>query len=367
MPMPESSGVRVTQGKESIAIDAFSPEGKKVVAELVKKADLVLHCYRGGVAERMGVDFESVVTHNPTIMYHHGVGYGTEGPYCRRPAFAPTIAAGSGFAARSGGGGVDGAALSIDEIKAASLQLAGVQSGHPDGFAALAVAVALSMDIYLRDRGHGGQVSLTSMLSTMGHVMSDAMIDFTGAPPPAVTDPDQYGFQALYRLYETAEGGWIVLCAPTERAWEKLVAHLVDESGLGDLKFATAESRQANDAELVEVLANTFRQRPAMDWEQDLSAAGIGCAEVAPATGALGVGMFDPGGVADQMGWLTTVIHPLFGEHSRTTELVELSRSASRLGAGELIGGHTRSILQELGYDEAHIDELHARGIIEWP
>jgi crotonobetainyl-CoA:carnitine CoA-transferase CaiB-like acyl-CoA transferase len=364
MPMPESAGVRVTQGKESIAIDAFSGEGKKVLAELVKRADLILHCYRGGVAERMGVDFDSVVKLNSEVMFHHGVGYGTDGPYARRPAFAPTIAAGSGFAARSGGGGVEGIDRSIDEIKAASLGLGGVPAGHPDGFAALAVAVGLTLDLYLKDRGLGGQTSLTSMISTMGHVMSDTMIDFDDVPTAPSPDPDQYGFNALYRLYRSAGGGWIVLCAPTDAAWTRLVGVLSQPSLLDDERFVSAASRAEHDELLVKVLSDVFEHRRAGEWEQVLSAAGVGCAEVAPMTGGLAVGMFDPGGVADQSGWLTTVTHPLFDEHIRTTELVELSRSGATLGVGELIGGHTDSILRELGYDDDDITRLRAEGII---
>ena len=56
MPIPESAGVRVTQGKESIAVDVFTEEGLAIVIELARRADMVLHCYRGGVAERMGLD-----------------------------------------------------------------------------------------------------------------------------------------------------------------------------------------------------------------------------------------------------------------------------------------------------------------------
>lgn len=367
MPMPESAGVRVTQGKESIAVNAFSEEGRAILAELVRRADLVLHCYRGGVAERMGVDADTVLQVNPDVMYHHGVGYGIDGPYCRRPAFAPTIAAGSGFAARCGGGGIEGVELTIEEIKKATVRLGGTPSGHPDGFAALAVAVALALDLYARDRGHGGQATLTSMLSTMGHIMSDALVEYEGAPPPVETDPDGYGFHAMYRLYEAADRRWIVLCAPTERAWEKLRRALPASAGLDDPRFATASARSSHDADLTARLAEVFGQRPAAEWERDLSAAGVGCAEVAPYGGALAVAMFEPGGVADQNGWLTTVTHPIFGEHVRTTELVRLSRSGSRLGAGETIGGHTRAILRELGYDDDRIDDLRARGIVgEW-
>jgi crotonobetainyl-CoA:carnitine CoA-transferase CaiB-like acyl-CoA transferase len=367
MPMPESSAVRVTQGKESIAIDAFSPEGRQVLAELVKQADVILHCYRAGVAERMGVDFNSVVKLNPDVIYHHGVGYGIDGPYCRRPAFAPTIAAGSGFAARSGGGGVEGRELTVNEIKTESLRLAGVPSGHPDGFAALGVGVALSLDIYLRDRGHGGQTSLTSMLSTMGHIMCDSMVDYDGVDAPLVPDADQYGFGAMYRLYGAADGGWIVLCAPGDANWSRLLASIPPDSGLSRPEFETAALRAEHEAALVGVLTDIFKQRPAAEWEHLLSAAGVGCAEVAPSLGGLAVGMFDPGNVADQMGWLTTVTHPIFGDHPRTTQLVRLSRSGAVLGAGEQIGGHTRAILQELGYRDSEIDELRAAGVVTWP
>jgi crotonobetainyl-CoA:carnitine CoA-transferase CaiB-like acyl-CoA transferase len=367
MPMPESSGVRVTQGKQSIAVDAFSEEGKKILAELAKKADVILHCYRGGVAERMGLDFDSVLKVNPRVIYHHGVGYGIDGPYCRRPAFAPTIAAGSGFATRSGGGGVEGAQLSIDEIKGGSVRVGGVQFVNPDGFSALTVGVALSLDIYLRDRGFGGQSSLTSMLSTMGHMMCDTMVDYAGVPEAQIPDDDQFGFNALYRLYESADGSWIVLCAPSERAWRNLVSALPGEAGLEDPRFAVGESRAEHDGALVEVLSSLFKQRTAIEWERLLSSAGVGCAEVAPAGGALGVALHDPGGIADQMGWRVGVTHPLFGDHMRTTELVSLSRSGADLKAGEQIGGHTRQILAELGYSDAEMEALRAAKIVDWP
>jgi crotonobetainyl-CoA:carnitine CoA-transferase CaiB-like acyl-CoA transferase len=364
MPVPESSGVRVTQGKDSIAVDVFSDEGRAIVVDLLRRADVVLHCYRGGVAERMGFDAESVRRINPDVVYHHGVGYGIDGPYARRAAYAPTIAAASGFAVRCGGGGPEGDALTIDEIKDATLTTGGVQSGHPDGMAALAVAVGMSLGLVARDRGAGGQVTMTSMLSTMGHMLSDGLVDYPGATPPPVPDPDQYGYGPLYRLYEAGDG-WVVLCAPAEEDWNALVAALPSSAGVaGDARFATVAGRVEHAEALATVLAGVFRSGSAQGWEDRLSAGGVGCAAVVAPGGALAVGMFEPGAVAEQLGLLTTVEHPLFDEHIRTTELVTLSRSGSTLGAGCTVGQHTDAILRDLGYDTERIAVLRKKGVI---
>jgi crotonobetainyl-CoA:carnitine CoA-transferase CaiB-like acyl-CoA transferase len=354
MPMPEAAGVRVTQGKESIAVDANSPAGKAIVVEIIQRADIVLHCYREGVAKRMGLDADSMLAINPNLVYHHGVGYGIDGPYARRSAFAPTIAAGSGFAARSGGTGgprIDDD-LSVDQIKDAGANLAGAQSGHPDGMAALAVAVAMVLGLVARDLGAGGQVGLTSMMSTMGHALGDVMIEYAGRPDPAWPDPDQLGYHPLYRLYQSLDG-WIVLCAPTEDVWTRLAGAMEE-----------LDDRSADDPELAAVLSAQFATRPGLDWEHELSAAGVGCAVVKPPLGGLAAGMFLPGEVGEELGFVTRVNHPVFGEHVRSTALVTLSRSEATLGAGCTIGQHTDTILRELGYDDDAVATLRADGII---
>jgi crotonobetainyl-CoA:carnitine CoA-transferase CaiB-like acyl-CoA transferase len=101
IPFPELGGVKVTQGKESIAVDAGTPEGREIIHKLIAGADLVLHSFRAGVAARLGVDEASVRALNPDIIYHEAPGFGVGGPYGHRPAYAPTIGAGSGMARRN--------------------------------------------------------------------------------------------------------------------------------------------------------------------------------------------------------------------------------------------------------------------------
>jgi crotonobetainyl-CoA:carnitine CoA-transferase CaiB-like acyl-CoA transferase len=365
MPMPESAGVRVTQGKKSIAVNVFAPEGREIVVDLIRRADIVLHSYRGGVAERMGLDADAMRKVNPRLVYHHGVGYGIDGPYARRAAFAPTIAAASGFARRSGGGGPEGADLSIDEIKEATLRMGGAPPGHPDGMAALGVAVGMLLGLYVRDRGRGGQVTQTSMLSTMGHALADSLVDYEGIPAPATPDADALGFGPLHRLYKASDG-WIILCAPDDRSWSRLVSALAGDIDLrADRRFATPKDRDENADALASVLVEAFAGRRAAEWEHALSDAGIGCAEVVPSQGGLAVGLFEEGGVCDQLGMLTTVTHPIFDEHIRTRSLVTLSRSGSTLGAGCKIGQYTDEILRDcLGFDDQRIGELRSAGVI---
>lgn len=364
MPIPEWGSVRVTQGKESLAVDVFSDEGKAIVEELIRRADMVLHSYRGGVAKRMGLDAEAAIALNPDLIYHHGQGYGLTGPYARRQAYAPTIAAGSGFTRRCGGGGPEGDPLTLEEIKDEIRFLGGAQPGLADGYAALGVGAALALGLVTRDLGRGGQASMTTMLATMGHVMCDSIIDYAGKDEPLITDSELLGFGALYRLYEAADG-WVILCVTDDREWEALTVALSEEVDLAsDSRFTTRADRLSNEADLIDALAGVFRIRPALDWEERMVAANVACVAVDPMLGGLGSGLQIPGGVAEQLGMMTTVEHPLFGEVPRTRSLFTLSRSGETLGASCLIGQHSDAILQELGYTKEQIAQLRADEVV---
>ena len=66
---PELGGVKANQGKESVALNLQSEEGRQIVYELVKRANIVIESYRGDVAKRLGIDASTLRAVNPRIVY----------------------------------------------------------------------------------------------------------------------------------------------------------------------------------------------------------------------------------------------------------------------------------------------------------
>ena len=94
---PMSNGLGFTfQGKESVVIDLKTEEGRAAVHKLVAKADALMHNMRGQAPERCGIDYETVRTINPSIIYHYAGSYGSTGPGAGRAAFHPIGGALSG-------------------------------------------------------------------------------------------------------------------------------------------------------------------------------------------------------------------------------------------------------------------------------
>src|SRR5262249_13693202 len=90
MPLPETGGAKAIHGKNSLAADLEPAEGRAIVHALAEKADLAMCSWRAGVAEMLQVDDVTLRARNPGLVYVYGTSYGREGPYTRRPAYAPS-------------------------------------------------------------------------------------------------------------------------------------------------------------------------------------------------------------------------------------------------------------------------------------
>jgi crotonobetainyl-CoA:carnitine CoA-transferase CaiB-like acyl-CoA transferase len=362
---PEVGGIKVLQGKECVAIDIGTAEGRKVVYELVARCDVVLQSFRAGVAERLRLDAETLTGINPDLIYVHSPGYGVDGPCGHRPAYGSTIAAATGIVWRIAAATMPAATggLDLEGTKDASLRLttaANTSFAQCDGLSALVVATAVLLGLVARANGVGGQRLYTSMVNSGVHANCEDVLDYAGHERTPQPDAQLLGFGACYRLYPAARG-WICLAAPYEREWSALAGALAGYAPLAqDPRFATAEARRVNDGQLQQVLAGIFRTRTAAEWERDLCAADVGCVEVAEAS-VSSVLMSDEFGRASRL--VADVEHPMLGPHPRLAPLARFSRSSVQARPAHLLGQDTETLLAELGYHQHAIDELVKLGV----
>jgi crotonobetainyl-CoA:carnitine CoA-transferase CaiB-like acyl-CoA transferase len=276
-------------------------------------------------------------------------------PFGQRPAYAPTIGAGSGLAYRNVGGRQNlpgDPSLSMLEVRlyAACLGAATMSVGQADGFSALGVATAMLLGLLAKKRGAPGQEMLTSMLSTMAHCLSEDMVEYDGRDPIAKPDHDLYGLSARYRLYEASDG-WVFLAAPSHDEWEALAGAL-------DLPAEL----EHDDEGLARVLVEKFATGTKDDWEAKLLAVDVACVATKPAP--VEEEVWFGGGLGKTLDILTETEHPMFDTYPRLKPTVKMSRSGGVAGPAPLIGQQTDAVLAELGYSEERIAELRGAGVL---
>jgi len=323
----------LAHGKESVAIDLKTSAGREVLHRLVARADVLLHSFRPGAAERLGASWAILKEINPRLVYVYGGSYGSKGPQSHRPAFHSTPHALSGGALLQAGRGNP----PIDD-------------SYPDPCAALAVAAAIAMGLFARDRRGVGQYVETSMLCSAGYVHSDELTEFEGRPSHQSVDPEQCGISALNRLYKCAEG-WLFVSATEPAQWRTLASQL-NAGWTTEKRFATEDSRNRHDAELAELIGTALRCRNAADWQTSLTGACVPCSVADAAT-------FEQFLAAN--GYVKPASHPAFGDYFRF-------RPRVRYGGPDkprppcALGEHTARVLQELGYSAEDVASLVQSG-----
>lgn len=357
---------RTLQGKESMAIDLKTTEGREIVYRLIAKADGLVHNMRMGAPERLGLDYESVRQINPTIVYLYAGSYGSTGPGAPRAAFHPIAGCLTGGPLWQLGKGnyppAPDAPMTMEEIERWSEALMEANESTPDQMSALGVGTALALALYHKARTGQGQYVETSMLTSNLYLVSDDFIRFKGKP--ARLEPDQAlrGLHALHRLYEAKEG-WIFLTCPLEEEWRGLCKALDRQDLLADPRYATAEKRLQHDEWLVAELWPSFKERTAAEWETYLDQFDVACAR-ADGTPYPDFLLLDEG--IKEAGLVVDIAHATTGSMKRVSPAVAFSLTPGRAGAPHLFGEDTPSILRELGSSEAAIQELRAKRIVTW-
>ena len=346
--------------KQSIGVELKSPEGQRIIAGLIRGANAVVHNYRPGVPERLGISYEQCRELQPSIVHVSMNGYGALGPGAHRPSTHPVPGAAVGGATLQAGGAHTWTSDSTEELRATAWRLFRANEANPDPNTSVIAASSTLLALFAQQRYGIGQQVFVDMLGANAYANADDFIQYEGKPPRAAPDSDLYGLCATYRLYPAREG-WVFLALTTDAEFAKF-CELAGASELAaDPRFASAGERRNHDPELATALTGVFAGRAADSWEQLLAPAGIGCVR---ADGSAPGEFWLTDEHVRENGYVTEVQHARYGNHLRWGTLASLNGSPAVPGPGALGGDHTAALLRELGYDDAEVARLYADGVV---
>lgn len=351
---------RCNGSKESIALDLKSQEGQQIVQSLAASTDIIIHNYRPGVPERLGIGYETLKAIRPELVYVYVNGYGRGGPGAHRPSTHPIPGAGLGGALMQMGEGMPPVCTTIPELREIARKFFRANELNPDPNTSVVVASASLLGLYARRRfGHGQEV-FVDMFGANAWANADDFIAYEGKPPRPTLDRDLHGLGPTWRLYEAAEG-WVFLGLAVQPEWERFCELTGRPDLAADPRFATPDARTANGDALAVALAALFAGRPADEWEGLLATEGIGCvrADAAP------VHEFIARDDHVAANGLRVPAHSAnFGEYERYGPLTGFSENKLELRGFPLAGEQADAILAELGYDPAAVETLRAKGVV---
>ena len=344
--------VRCNQGKESISVDLKTTQGRQIVQSLAAGADILIHNYRPGVPERLGIDYQTLCASSPRLIYVSANGYGPKGPGALRPSTHPIPGAAMGGASYQAGGTID-RLLPIPELRESARRLMRANEVNPDPNTAVVICAASLMGLIARESVGVGQQIFVDMFIANAYANFDDMFDFSGKPERPSLGPELKGPHPLHRLYEASEG-WVFLGLKTLNDWQTFCG-LVGWSQRAETDELTHPT-PGLEAALIEL----FADRCAREWEALLSPAGIGCVQAD--RGNLGDFFFQQSREDSEL--MASVHHAELGDYYRHRPMIDFPGSNSALQAGARAGVDGPALLRELGYPESDISSLFTNGVL---
>ncbi len=341
------------RGKRSIALNVKDPRGLELALQLVRSADVVHHNMTRGVATKLGIDYAGCRAVRPAVIYCNTYAYGLADPLGRFGGLDPLYQASAGLEYESGAVHAGGAPLYY-------------RFGMCDASNALLSTVGVLLALHHRDLTGEGQALWTSLHDGGVIFSSDVWLDPEGRPwdRPRL-DRGLHGIDALYRLYATQDGQWIVIAAAREEHWQALCRVVGLPELASDARFATPPARAAHRRELESLLEPAFLTRIARAWHRHLDDAGVPNELPIDTEDGLAV-LWDAD--CERLGLVAEYPHPLLGRMRQFGSLIDLSDTPGKIwGPPPLVGQHTREVLNGIGVLDTDVDALLAAGVCYEP
>jgi len=336
------------RGKRSLALDIAHPEGRRVVRELARHCDVLVENFKVGGLAKYGLDWDSLRTLNPRLVYCSITGFGQDGPYAARAGYDFIV---------QGMGGLMSVTGEPDGVSGGGPQKVGVAVA--DLFTGMYATVAVLAALTFREQSGEGQHIDLSLLDAQVAMLANQNMNYLTTGQAPARRGNAHPNIVPYQTFATADGH--VILAVGNDAQFRRFCELAGCAGLADdARFAANRDRVANRTALVPLLEPLLRQRTTHAWVEALEDAGVPCGPI----NRLGEVFADP--QVRHRGMRIDLPHALAGSVPLVASPIRLSASPLEYAsAPPLLGQHTNEILHELlGLPQAELARLRDQGVI---
>ncbi len=332
------------RNKRSLTLNLKTEKGITILKELIKQGDILVENFRTGTLARWGLDYDTLQELRPGLIYCTITGYGYNGPYSHKPGYDFMVQAMGGFMSVTGP--ADG------EPTRAGVAIADLATGI---FACNAILAAL----FARERtGQGQRIDmalLDSQVALMSYVASNYLV--SGKRPKRYGNghPNIVPYQEFQ-----ASDQYFAFAAGNDGQWRKFCEAVNHPEWAEDPRYATNEARVRHRQEVVTMLNQLFRTRPAAEWMKLCDEIGIPSAPI----NTMDKVFNDPQVQARQL--KLEISHPENGTIPLVASPLRIPTSPVQIRyLPPKLGEHTEEILQELlQYDISQITTLRQENVI---
>jgi formyl-CoA transferase len=331
------------RNKRSITLNFRTEGGRRVLLDLVRRADVFIENFIPGSLDRLGLGYDDLKKVNPGLVYCSVSGYGYDGPYATRPGYD--------FIAQAEGGIMSVTGEPEGPPMKVGVAIADITTGM---FAAAAILAALRH----RDRtGQGQRVEVSLLESVVGWLANVAMNYLVSGELPR-----RYGNAhpnvVPYQAFATSDG-WVAIGVGNDAQFRRFCDVIGRPELADDPRFKTNSDRVINRDVLIPILEEIFKTRTTDEWIEALTAAELPCGPI----NTLDRVFRHPQVLHRRM--VEEIDHPTAGRIKLVG--IPYKFSATPLSIRRhppTLGEHTEEVLRELGYSEAEVAALRAEGAI---
>jgi len=319
----------VNPQKLSVQIDTRKPEGRDLLLDLLRTADIFVENLRPGAISRAGLDYETVRAVRPEIVYVSIGMYGSDGPLAYQSGYAPCFAALAGVTALVGYEG------SVPE---------GMNVRYGDTTTGMTAAFAAVVGLMHRRRTGEGQFIDVSAVESLSCMIGDTIMDYAVNGTLARADGNRHAEMAPHGSYPCRNSEWISIAVASDAEWAAL-ARLVGGAQLaGDPRFGTLALRHANERDLDLIVSEWTAGQDAATLAELLQGNGIAAARSLNTVDLVSEPHLWASGFFPSVTDCAGGQRPIIGPSWNMTDAARLTYGAPRLGEynayvfGELLG-----------------------------